>query len=241
MEQQSSSKHRSHTKKSIENGTRCQQKTPNEIVYVESGFRNLKASIYKRQLKFFQKVKQDCVDNPTSLISVIFQQAIAENTPFLRHYIKLERKFVTPERCFDQHIEEHRQQIELKIQQKFDSDIDSILGTYKRVNPELQEPQFNRDVCCHEIDRKIISRYRTGCHKLKIQSGRMAGDGRDTRLCSCGTNIQTLAHVLFICPLTANIREVQEMQSTNLNDFFKDSDYTKTAAVLKSVAKLLKI
>ena len=42
--------------------------TPNEIVYVESGFHNLKPLIYKRQLKFFQKVKQDCANNPNSTI-----------------------------------------------------------------------------------------------------------------------------------------------------------------------------
>ena len=94
---------------------------------------------------------------------------------------------------------------------------------------------------CYEIDRKVITRYRTGCHKLKIQTGRMAGDGRDTRLCSCGVDVQTLAHVLFTCSLTTNIRQVQEMHSTTLEQFFDESDHMKTAAILKAVEKQLKI
>ena len=215
--------------------------TPNEVVYIESGLQSLKSSIYKRQLKFFQKVKKDSIENPTSPISVIIQQALDENTQYLRHYKKLEREFLSPERCFDHHVNEHKQQVRQKVQQKFESDPDSLLGTYCRVNPELQEPAFNKNVSCHEIDRKVITRYRTGCHKLKIQTGRLAGDGRDTRLCSCGTDIQTLAHVLFFCPLTANIRQMHQFNSTNLECFFKDTDYTKCAAVLKSVAKVLKL
>ncbi len=215
--------------------------TPNEIVYVESGFHNLQSSIHKRQLKFFQKVKQDCRDNPNSPVSVVLQQALDQNTQFLRHYIKLERTFISPQRCFDQHVDEHKQQIEQKIRQKFDSDPDSILGTYHRVNPDLQVPEFNNNIACHEVDRKTITRYRTGCHKLKIQTGRLAGDGRDTRLCSCDVDIQTLAHVLFSCPLTANIRHVQGIQATNLGQFFKDTDFMKAATVLKAVAKQLKV
>ena len=86
--------------------------TANEIVYVESGFQNLKPSIYKRQLKFFQKVKQDCTDNPNSPVSAVIQQALDQNIPFLRHYTKLDRTFTSPQRCFDHHIDEHKQQIE---------------------------------------------------------------------------------------------------------------------------------
>ena len=34
-------------------------------------------------------------------------------------------------------------------------------------------------------------------HKLKIQSGRLTGDDRRDRLCSCTNDIQTIEHVLF--------------------------------------------
>ncbi len=214
---------------------------PNEVVYVESGFHNLKPKIYKRQLKYFQKVKLECMNHPESPVSVVIQQALDQNTQFLRHYQKLERKFTSPQKCFDHHVDEHKQQIESKIREKFDSDPGSILGTYHRVNPNLQAPEFNENIICHESDRKIISRYRTGCHKLKIQTGRLTGDGRDMRICSCDCDVQSLAHVLFSCPLTATIRNIHEIQATNLDEFFRDTDLMKTATVLKAVAKQLKL
>ena len=101
-------------------------------------------------------------------------------------------------------------------------------------------PDYNNNIACFELDRKIITKYRTGSHKLKIQAGRLTGEGRDHRLCSCGNDIQTLAHVLFICPLTADIRRVQEIQSTELEEFFKN-DFLKTASILKAVARKLKV
>ena len=215
--------------------------TPNEIVYIESGFDNLKSTIYKRQLKFFLKVKQDCRDHPESPVSMVIQQALDQNVQFLRHYAKLERKTDTPQNCYDTFVGEHRLQIQTTVRQKFESDSGSILGTYCRVNPELCAPEFNNNIICNEIDRKTITRYRTGCHKLKIQTGRLTGDGRDTRLCSCNGGIQTLSHVLFSCPLTVNISQALNVQASNLTEFFDDMDLTKAAIVLKSIEKQLKL
>lgn len=213
--------------------------TPNEIVYIESGFHSLKPKIYKRQLNYISKVKQDIRDNPESCVSKVLQQAFDQNTQFLRHYKKLESMFTSPQECYNQLIDEQKQQIELKILEKFNADPDSILGTYHRVNPDLMTPDYN-DNACFELDRKVITRYRTGCHKLKIQAGRLTGEGRAARLCSCGGEIQTLSHVLFACPLTANIRRAQEIESADLEEFFK-SDLLKVATTLKAVGKQLNV
>jgi hypothetical protein len=159
--------------------------TPSEIVYIESGYQTLKPAIFKRQLKFFRKIKEDCDTNPLSPISQIYAQALQANTPFLRHYKKLDAAFETPKACFNHHAQIQKTNSELKIQHKFETDPDSILGTYKRINPTLQQPAFYRNICCHELDRKTITRYRVGCHYLKIQSGRLAGTDRNARLCSC--------------------------------------------------------
>ena len=213
--------------------------TPNEIVYIESGYQTLKPSIYKRQLTFFRKIKNDCANNPQSSISQIFAQALEKNTQFLRHYKKLDETFTTPEQCYNHHAQLQRTQNEMKIQQKFEADADSILGTYKRVNPQLESPAFYKSVGCHEIDRKTITRYRVGCHYLKIQSGRLAGGDRNTRLCTCQNEVQTLAHVLFSCPLTANIRVANHQQT--LEEFFSGNDFVRTASTLKAIEKQLKI
>ena len=128
-----------------------------------------------------------------------------------------------------------------KINQKFEADVNSILGTYKRVNPELRSPVFYNTICCLENDRKIITRYRTGCHKLKIQTGRLSGDHRDSRMCTCLNEIQTLPHVLFNCPLTATIRESMEIRYETLESFFGEADLPRIASILKIVEKKLKL
>ena len=116
-----------------------------------------------------------------------------------------------------------------------------ILGTYKRINPTLQQPSFYRNICCHELDRKTITRYRVGCHYLKIQSGRLAGNDRNTRICTCHNEVQTLAHVLFDCPLTETIRASHNQHPASLNEFFSGNDYIRTASTLKAIEKQLKI
>ena len=148
---------------------------------------------------------------------------------------------VLEELGFEHHIPLQNREIETKIHQKFHDDADSILGTYKRVNPSLDTPSYNKDVCCHELDRKIITRYRVGCHKLRIQTGRLAGESRDRRLCTCEAELQTLDHVLFRCPLTADIREVQGQQYNDLEHFFTETNNVTTAAILKAITKKLRL
>ena len=215
--------------------------TPNEIVYIESGYQTLKPLIFKRQLKFFRKIMEDCEANPQSTISQLYALALQSNTQFLRHYKKLDAAFNTPRHCFNHYAQIQKTESELKIQNKFESDPDSILGTYKRINPTLQQPSFYRNICCHELDRKTITRYRVGCHYLKIQSGRLAGNDRNTRLCTCNNEVQTLAHVLFDCPLTENIRASHNQQHATLDEFFSGNDYVRTASTLKATEKQLKI
>ena len=144
-------------------------------------------------------MKSDCAKNPTSSISHIFLHAMNSNTTFLRHYKKLDQKFATPDECYRFHVKLHETQLRTKIQQKYDSDEDSILGTYMRINPTLQSPKLYRDISCHENDRRIITKYRVGSHELKIQSGRLAGSDRQDRICDSANGIQTVHHVLFSC------------------------------------------
>ena len=215
--------------------------TPNDIVYIETGFSNLRPAIQKRQLKFFQKMKKDCADNPTSPITVIFHQALQENIPFLRHYKNLEQTYLTPQQCFDVQVVDHKRKCTEKLMEKFETDPDSPLGTYYQINTECQFPEFTINIFCNEFDRKILSRYRTGCHKLKIQSGRFTNEWRDSKLCSFGTDVQTLSHVLFSCTSTLDIRRSHSIQSTSLDAFLNDKNYIKTSSTLKAIAKKLKI
>ena len=209
--------------------------TSNEMIYIESGRLPLKPMIYKRQLKYYYKMKNDCMNNPTSLISMTFAQALSCNTTFVKHYKELDEKFSTPDECYRFYVNLHERQARIKLQEKSDLDMDSTLGTYMRINPTLQSPVFYQDISCHEGDRTIITRYRVGSHKLRIQNGRLGGIDRRDRLCRCNNDIQTIEHVLFNCPLT----EFNGIRNLNLETFFSRNEYVNIAEVLKAIDKIV--
>ena len=166
--------------------------------------------------------------------------ALNKNTSFLRHYIKLEKLITTPDDCFIHHKNIYERQARQKIHEKHSIDKDSILGTYLTVNPNLSCPKMYHDICCNENDRKIITKYRVGSHMLKIQSERLsANSDRANRLCQCNLDIQTLAHVIFQCPLTEHIRVTHNLQNDDLTSFFNGNDLVKTAICLKAIEKLV--
>ena len=70
------------------------------------------------------------------------------------------------------------------------------------------------------MDRIIITRYRIGSHKLKIQTGRHQNQNVDERLCKCSTSVQTIDHVIFNCPLTPIVRINHGIVDGNLQSFF---------------------
>ena len=188
----------------------------NEIVYIESGFdmfnmyKLIKPAIYKREMKFYRKMKEDCDKNPRSPITAIFNDALQRNVTFIRHYKKLDETFSTPAECYEQTANNLVSERRVKVEQNYNADENSILGTYYRINPSLTTSTLYQRICCFEYGRTIITRYRMGCHRLKIQSGRFGEEQREwsERLCSCGTGVQMVEHALFTCPITANVRQV---------------------------------
>ena len=77
------------------------------------------------------------------------------------------------------------------------------------VNPTLTKPVYD-DIL--EFQRIEKTRYRTGAHNLKIETGRRPPKiERDERLCKCNTDIQTLKHCLLYCPLLTDAREMNHI------------------------------
>ena len=146
--------------------------TANEITYVESGFKPIKAMICKRQLKFFRKFKNSCFVNPTAPTSKIFSHAMDKNISFLRHHKQIDAQFDNPEKCYQHYIAERDKMIVEKITVKHSQDTNSILGTYYRINPSLKSPVFYNKPLCFESNRITITKFRTGSHHLRIQTGR---------------------------------------------------------------------
>ena len=64
---------------------------------------------------------------------------------------------------------EFRNTIEEKIKSTAENDIDPRMGTYLEINPQLCEHKYEGLL---EYERVCITRYRTGSHNLKIETGR---------------------------------------------------------------------
>ena len=112
-------------------------------------------------------------------------------------------------------------------------DGESKLGVYRQINPNLKP--FTTDQPIPEFERINITRYRTGSHNLQIEKGRHNRTSREDRLCICQTGIQTLNHVIFLCPLTKRLPDI-----SNLHEFFTKSPHDTNTHIL-SFTKTLKI
>ena len=139
----------------------------------------LKPLIYKRQLNFFRKIKNDATINLTSPISRLVNEIIQKNLPYIRHYVKLDQRFENAFDCFSFHTNKERSSIVNKVTTEGVDDINSSIGNYLRINPTLQSPSMYHCIKCIESDRNILTRYRTGSHNLRIQKGRTTNEKRD--------------------------------------------------------------
>ena len=108
----------------------------------------------------------------------------------------------------------------VKLRQKAGNDENSRSGVYLLVNPQLSPPKHQMNIL--ETERITISRYRSGSHNLRIETGRLSNPQvpREERICRCGTGIQSLRHVLSECPILADLYEENGFTSIEqaLND-----------------------
>lgn len=88
----------------------------------------------------------------------------------------------------------------------------SSLALYKNLQPEYKYAQYLSSVQSFH-NRKLISRFRCGCHGLHVDTGRF-GQGaqklaREDRVCqlSCSTSVEDEHHFLFDCPAYMHIRD----------------------------------
>ena len=118
------------------------------------------------------------------------------------------------------------------MQIEFAKDEDSKLGTYYRVNPLLLKYVPNPQPIM-EIERELITRYRTGSHSLAIELGCYTNTRRENRTCICGNFVQSLSHVFNECILT---REIVQQNYANFNDIFADEEiHSKLILICKKL------
>ena len=117
---------------------------------------------------------------------------------------------------------------------KYNEDPDSKLGTYHRVNPNLNSNVQNPQQIM-EFERELITRFRTGSHSLAVEIGRYSNIPRENRLCSCGNGVQTVWHVMAECCET---RDVVRKNYSDLREVFDDDSLPGT---LLAVTRKLKV
>ena len=127
-------------------------------------------------------------------------------------------RYFTPEACQFSLQDRYKTLLKNTILTAAENDNDSKLGTYYRINPELKS-FIPRPQVILEIERILITRYRTGSHSLAIELGRSSNIPRLERMCCCGTNIQTVWHVFTECPLTLSLTDKIYL---NLQAIFSD-------------------
>jgi hypothetical protein len=209
------------------------QNLNNDIVYIETGRWPLYARIKKAQLKFWMYMNDYAVEHPDSALAKVLNIGLNSNIGYLRHYQNLQTQFNDPITCqksIEQDLlESYRQSMGAALE----TDEDSRLGTYYRVNPTL-EKYVPKPQPTLEIERELVTRYRTGSHSLAIELGRYSNTVRENRVCCCGNSVQTVWHLFTECPLTVPL--VDHHSYNNLSEVFGDDDVHRK--LLKICSKL---
>ena len=174
----------------------------NEIVYIEAGVGPLQIKLSKQQLNFWLSIEEITQTNPNHYIAKLVNAAAG--TDYIKYYKQLQQTFTTVEQCVESLEATFKTTYERKIRTAAEADSDSRLGAYLLVNPTLVKPSYTNKM---EFQRVCVTRYRTGSHNLKIETGRNPHVPRDERYCCCNTGIQTVRHVLLDCPLLIELRE----------------------------------
>ena len=182
--------------------------TGNEISYVESGQFPLECKIRKQQLKFWNTLLRQKTENPHTPLSKLIDYAINLNVKYITHYQRLSTLYSSPNDCQSKLELQFKTCWKRKIDEKTTTDPNSKLAAYLQVNPQLVTPN------CHnkfELERILTTRYRTGSHNLRIETGRMRipKTPREDRLCICEHAVQTLEHCIISCHLLNDIRPAQ--------------------------------
>ena len=220
-------------RKAIKNALSVYPSVNNEIAYIESGQFPLSCDVKSSQLKFWLKLQDDAIEKPDNYLSRIINLAIEKKIPYVYHYKKLADTYGNGKSCKDELKEKFLTTWKSRVEKSFSDDRESKLGVYKQINPDLQ--RYSTEESTPEFERIHITRFRTGSHKLQIEKGRHSRIPRENRLCICNTDIQTLNHVIFTCPLTSRIPNI-----TNLYEFFSQNSNDITTSIQK-FSKTLKI
>ena len=200
------------------------ENTSTEILYIEAGRCPLSIRISKQQLNFWQKLNTYLHENPEHRLAGLIEYARGINLKYVTYYDNLQQEYQKPQDCYEQKRDTFKRECTDTIKRKAAEDAGSRCGVYLHVNPQLTPPE-HRNIL--EMERILLSRYRSGSHSLRIETGRMNKPPipRDERLCCCNTDVQSLHHVLLDFPVVADLH--REYTYTSVEDAFKRNNITQ--------------
>ena len=209
----------------IKRALSIRETTNTEIVYIEADRYPLSIRISKQQLNFWLTLKTYLEENPGHPLAALIEHGRSINLKYLGYYDNLARLYNTPQNCQKLQREKFRNESAEKIRQKALNDDESRFGVYQLINSELTPPRQRSDIL--EFERILVTRYRSGSHNLRIETGQMCNPSlpREERICCCDTGIQSLCHVLFQCPLLNEL--YNEYAFTSIEEKFNRGNIAK--------------
>ena len=110
---------------------------------------------------------------------------------YIGYYVELEEKYNTPKYCRQVISDTYKNDWKELISHAYENDNDSKLGSYYIVNPDMKNPNIRYNKRTFEIDRILITRFRTGSHNLFVETGRYRNPRvkREERLFLCNEDI----------------------------------------------------
>ena len=114
--------------------------------------------------------------------------------------------------------------------------LSSMFTTYCEINPELNKHQMYYDSDVIEKHRIAYSRFRTGSHRLKIETGRWSRQPREERLCGCLLGaVQDEKHFLEACEHLSELRAQHHDIDFDLGTFHENNTAASAAFVFKAM------
>ena len=205
-----------------------------EIVYLESGSFPLECKIKKAQYVFWAKINEIIQNCPDSALAKILKLGESKNISYITYYKQLSNTYSSASDCLAKYQNMRFLRWKNKIINAAD-DPDSRLSTYYRVNPTLK-PFVPKPQGLMEIERKLLTRYRTGSHSLAIEIGRYSNTPRANRLCTCKCDIQSVWHIFCECPIIKSVLNLRNFES--LVDIFQGDNIHE---MLMKITSLLKV
>ena len=124
----------------------------------------------------------------------------------------------------------------LEMKEKGRSEEGSRYQMYRKLNPELSKHEIYWAKDISEYKRISFSRFRTGSHRLKIETGRWSRIPRERRVCSCDDGgVQDEPHLIVNCSHLSNLRIEFPNLVFSVEGFFNFSSGDQAAYLFKAL------